>query len=83
MLEIRGSKGTTRRARNGRLAAAVAAIAALLGLAGCAQSVPLPDLVKDPQKILTKDEQKRAIADLSQGKERAVNAAEKQIKKGR
>ena len=67
----------------GRNIAALALVIIFLGIAGCAKSTPLPDLVKDPQKTLTKDEQKRAIADLGQGKEQAVSAAERQIEKGR
>ena len=62
-----------------------ALVIALAGLVtGCAQNstvTELPDLVKDPRKFLTKDEQKRAISDLGQGKDAEVTAAEKQIEK--
>ena len=55
-------------------------------LAGCAQSqtttgTVLPDLVKDTGKLLTKDEQKRAISDITQVKDTEIGAAEKQIQK--
>ena len=49
--------------------AAGLALAGWLG--GCAESLPtaqLPDLVKDPRKFLTKEEQQQAITDLSQKK---------------
>ena len=64
-----------------RSLASIALLALCLGITGCAKSTPLPDLVKDPQAVLTKDERKRAIVDLEQGKEKAVSAAEKQIEK--
>ncbi len=64
-----------------RAPAGVVLLALCLGITGCAKSTPLPDLVKDPQTVLTKDERKRAIVDLEQGKEKAVSAAEKQIEK--
>ena len=50
---------------------------------GCAQTsvTELPDLVRTPQKLLTKDEQKRAISDLGQGKDAEIQAAQKQIEK--
>ena len=56
------------------------------GLGGCAQSqtatgTVLPDLVKDTGKVLTKDEQKRAISDIAQVKDTEIGAAEKQIQK--
>lgn len=43
------------------------AVVAVLGLAGCANgsSTPLPDLTPDPRKLLTKEEQAKAIADMS------------------
>lgn len=43
------------------------AVVVLLGLAGCANgsSTPLPPLTPDPRKLLTKEEQAKAIADMS------------------
>ena len=42
-------------------------VAVLLGLAGCAggSSTPLPPLTPDPRKLLTTEEQTKAIADMS------------------
>ena len=57
----------------GRLAAM--AIAALL--TGCADAVPtwqMPDNIKDARKLLSREEQQHAIADLSQ--KRAAQQAE-------
>lgn len=51
----------------GRLA--VMAVVALLG--GCADALPsmqMPDLFRDPRKLMTPEEQKAAIDDLSQKK---------------
>ena len=48
---------------------AVIAVCALLG--GCADALPsmqIPDLIRDPRKLLTPEEQKDAINDLSQKK---------------
>ena len=58
-------------------------LVAALALAACAQTGPvveLPDLVKDPRKLLTKDEQQRAISDLGRGKDAEITAAEKTIR---
>jgi hypothetical protein len=59
----------------------VAALAAMLG--GCASSgssgIDLPDLTRIPQKLLTKDEQQRAVQDLSADKVRQQADAVKQI----
>lgn len=55
-----------------------------VALAGCAESLPtaaLPDLVKDPRKFLTKEEQQQAIDDLSQKKAAQGAEAEKQAEK--
>ncbi len=57
-----------RQARFGRMLMA-AAVAALLG--GCADALPsmqMPDLIRDPRKLLTPEEQQQAINDLSQKK---------------
>ena len=67
----------------------VVLVLAIAGLAGgCAQSqtttgTVLPDLVKEPTKLLSKDEQKRAITEISHGKDAEMSSAEKQIEKGR
>ena len=76
------SKRMTRGFARGVTIALVVALAAPVG--GCAQNnsvTELPDLVKDPRKFLTKDEQKRAISDIGQGRDAEVSAAEKQIEK--
>lgn len=42
-----------------------------LVLGGCAEalpSFPLPDLIRDPRKLLTKEEQQQAINDLNEKK---------------
>jgi len=59
----------------------IGALAALLS--GCASAGPsiadLPDLRRIPQKLLTKDEQQRAVQDLSNEKEKQQADAVKQI----
>ncbi|MFM9849513.1 MAG: hypothetical protein ACKVP3_20420 [Hyphomicrobiaceae bacterium] len=57
----------------GRLA--VLAVVALLG--GCADALPsmqMPDLIRDPRKLMSPEEQKEAIDDLS--KKKAAQEAE-------
>jgi hypothetical protein len=42
-----------------------------MGLGGCAgalPSFPIPDLIRDPRKLLTKEEQQQAINDLTEKK---------------
>ncbi len=63
-------------------------LATLAVSGGCAQSqattgTVLPDLSKEPTKLLSKDEQKRAITEIAHGKDADVISAEKQIEKGR
>jgi hypothetical protein len=52
-------------------------------LAGCADmgSTPLPELTRLPQKLLNKDEQTQAIAEMNQKKETHQSEALKQIEK--
>ena len=67
-----------------RIVAFAIGTALATAMCGCAQHASLtelPDLTKDPRKLLTKDEQKRAISDLGQSKEAEITAAEKQIAK--
>ena len=70
------------RTGNGHARALAVLLAVGVTLSGCAQTTPvveLPDLVKDPRKLLTKDEQQRAIADIGQAKDTEMTAAEKKI----
>ena len=70
------------RTRIGHARSRVVLLAVGLAVAGCAKSAPvveLPDLVKDPRKLLTKDEQQRAISDIGQAKNTEMTAAEKKI----
>ncbi|MGE5513528.1 MAG: hypothetical protein ACM31O_20035 [Bacteroidota bacterium] len=62
----------------------LAVSATVVALAGCADSLPtasLPDLVKDPRKFLTKEEQQQAINDLSQKKAAQEAEADKPVDK--
>ncbi len=65
---LTGNQQSSRRAGLcGQLA--VMAVVALLG--GCADALPsmqMPDLFRDPRKLMTPEEQKAAIDDLSQKK---------------
>ena len=72
----------------GRILRASILMAALILAGGCAQNqmttgTVLPDLSKEPSKLLNKDEQKRAITDLTHVKNAEVISAEKLIEKGR
>jgi hypothetical protein len=69
-----------------RLGKVVAAAGLAAVLAGCVESLPtaqLPDLVRDPRKFLTKEEQQQAINDLSQKKAAQQADAEKQGEKAK
>jgi hypothetical protein len=57
-----------RRARFRRQLAAFAMVALLGGCADALPSMQMPDLIRDPRKLLTPEEQKDAINDLSQKK---------------
>jgi hypothetical protein len=59
------------------------AAAGLIALAGCANSssTPLPPLTPDPRKLLTKEEQAKAIADMSAKKESGRTDVLKEIEK--
>lgn len=59
------------------------ALAGLVALAGCANSssTPLPPLTPDPRKLLTKEEQAKAIADMSAKKESGRTDVLKEIEK--
>lgn len=60
------------------------AVALCLGLGGCADalpSIPIPDLIRDPRKFLTKEEQERAINDLTEKKAAQQADATKQAEK--
>ena len=49
----------------------LALVALAVGLGGCAEalpSFPIPDLIRDPRKLLSKEEQQQAINDLSEKK---------------
>ena len=55
-----------------------------LGLGGCAEalpSFPIPDLIRDPRKLLTKEEQQQAINDLTEKKAAQQSDAAKQAEK--
>jgi hypothetical protein len=52
----------------GRRLAAMALVAVLGGCADALPSIQMPDLVRDPRKLLTPEEQKDAINDLSRKK---------------
>jgi hypothetical protein len=71
----------------GRRAMAWTAVLCLsLGAAGCVQSLPiaeLPSLARDPQKLLTKDEQQRAINELSSKKDAQQTEAARETQKPR
>ncbi|NJO32829.1 MAG: hypothetical protein HC869_06500 [Rhodospirillales bacterium] len=58
----------------GRRLAAMALVAVLGGCADALPSIQMPDLIRDPRKLLTPEEQKDAINDLSRKK--AVQDAE-------
>jgi hypothetical protein len=63
---------------------AVVAVAALLG--GCADALPsmqMPDLFRDPRKLMTPEEQKAAIDDLSQKKAAQQAEAARQAEKAK
>lgn len=63
------------RSRQRPLRLALAAVALLSLLAGCSQNTnfsDLPKLAKDPQRLLTKDEQKQAISELGQKDRKAA-----------
>ena len=70
---------STRATRDGTctrpLRLALAALALLSLVAGCAQNTnfsDLPSLAKNPQRLLTKDEQKQAISELGQKDRKAA-----------
>lgn len=72
------------RVRRGTSVGVLASVALAAALAGCAESMPtaaLPDLVKDPRKFLSKEEQQQAIDDLSQKKAAQGADSEKQGEK--
>jgi hypothetical protein len=59
-------------------------LVAALGLGGCAEalpSIPIPDLIRDPRKLLTKEEQQQAISDLTEKKAAQQADAAKQAEK--
>lgn len=59
------------------------ALAALIALAGCTNSspTPLPPLTPDPRKLLTKEEQAKAIADMSAKKESGRSGVLKEVER--
>lgn len=63
-----------RQARFGRTLVAAAMVALLGGCADALPSIQMPDLIRDPRKLLTPEEQKQAIDDLS--KKKAAQEAE-------
>lgn len=87
VLMPRRHRGRTWREPIRGLAAAICVTSIVLA-GGCAQNqtttgTVLPDIVKEPTKLLSKDEQKRAITDLAHVKDSEIISAEKQIEKGR
>jgi len=65
---------------------AIFAAAALC--AGCSPSFvpaipPIPDIAPFPSKVLSADEQRKAIAEIESRKQQQVTDAERQIKDGR
>lgn len=70
-----------------KLARGLVAVAMLVGvvLSGCSETLPLanlPDIAKLPEKVLTKDEQQKAMNQMiEKGQTHQVEAA-KQIEKG-
>lgn len=75
----------TSRGRRAGLRAALIWVAAagLIAMAGCANpsSTPLPPLTPDPRKLLTKEEQAKAIADMSAKKESGRTDVLKEVEK--
>lgn len=68
--QLSGSGAVCTPGRRARLLAALATLA--VGLGGCSYalpSIPMPDLIRDPRKLLTKEEQQQAIEDLTEKKE--------------
>ena len=63
-----------RQASFGRTLVAAALVAVLGGCADALPSIQMPDLIRDPRKLLTPEEQKQAIDDLS--KKKAAQEAE-------
>ena len=61
----------------GRRLGAIAVVAVLGGCADALPSIQMPDLIRDPRKLLTPEEQKDAINDLTQ-KKAAQDAAARQ-----
>ena len=57
-----------RQAGFGRTLVAAAMVAVLGGCADALPSIQMPDLIRDPRKLLTPEEQKQAIDDLSKKK---------------
>jgi hypothetical protein len=77
-----GIAGSCRAGIRGQLA--VMAVVALLG--GCADALPsmqMPDLFRDPRKLMTPEEQKAAIDDLSKKKAAQEAEAARQAEKAK
>lgn len=64
-----------------RRAALLALVMALGGCSYALPSIPIPDLVRDPRKLLTKEEQQQAIDELSEKKAAQQADAAKQSDK--
>lgn len=65
----------------------IAPLALAIGLGGCGYALPsgtLPDLIRDPRKLLTKEEQQQAIDELSEKKaaQQAAQQADTAAKQG-
>jgi len=78
-----GSCARRARGRSTVLACWLAATVLAGCLGGCAESIPtaqLPDLVQDPRKFLTKQEQEQAITEMSQKKAAQQAEIERQDK---
>ena len=83
-LKIDGCKGASAPVSSPRMVVALMALA--IGLGGCGYALPsgqIPDLVRDPRKLLTKEEQQEAIEDLTEKKEAQQAAIAKQGEKSK
>ena len=71
---------------NSALRLVAAGILAVAILSGCAETLPLvnlPDIAKLPEKVLTKDEQQKAMNQMIEKGQAQQAEAAKQIEKGK
>ena len=69
-----------------RLICALALVGMTALLAGCSDALPLsqlPDIAKLPEKVLNKDEQKGAVNEMIEKRNRHEAEAAKEIERGR